>query len=423
MKKHPKMSPRRIVCVNLVTILSLATIGQLLFCQVACSATYHVSTSGSDSQSGLTPKKAFRTIQRAADAATTPGDVVLVANGEYAAFRVNHSGSPKAFIRFAAQNRRGVKITGQDSQDAIRIAADFIEIDGFEVTAGEHGINGESRHHLRIVNNHAHNCGKSGISLGHNPNDPWYPSDYYWVEDNLCHNNARKDWYSGISVYEAIEYTPAPGEPAPWPGPRIVIRNNICHSNFTFSGRHTDGNGIIIDDFNFTQNAALLAMDGTPYSYGALVENNLCYNNGGAGIKVVWSDNVVVRNNTVYGNNLDKQDTGTYRGGLYVQDSRGCIFINNISWGDRSVNPNNSAIMDRGRPSGNVTTSNLWINNLTWMGTAGDNGIDTGDGNNSVFTSNILATDPQFENVAGRDFRLKLTSPALNIGAQTERIK
>lgn len=420
MKTHPPIRFHQRKSFRQLLIPSLVILGSLLFCQVGWSTTYYVSTTGNNLNDGLTPQTAFRTIQRAADAANTPGDVVLVANGEYEAFRIEHSGSPTAFIRFAAQNRRGAKITGQDWQDGIKIAADFIEIDGFEVTAGQQGINGESRHHLRIINNHAHNCGKSGISLGHNPNDPWYPSDYYWVEGNLCHNNAWRDWHSGISVYQAIEYTPAPGETAPWPGHRIVIRNNICHSNFTFSGRHTDGNGIIIDDFNFTQNATLLAMDGTPYSYGALVENNLCYDNGGAGIKVVWSDNILVRNNTVYGNNLDPLDTGTYRGGFYVQQSRGCVFVNNIAWGNRTVNPSNSAIMDRGIPSGNVTTPNLWINNLTWMGGVGDNGIDEGDGNSSTFVNNLLAVNPQFVDIGARNFRLSTTSPAINMGTQAQ---
>lgn len=143
----------------------------LAFCSVGWAATYYVSPSGNDSNDGLTPQAAFRTIQHAANAAVRPGDVVLVANGAYDAFTITHSGNPGAFIRFTAMNTRGAKVTGQDWQDAITIAADFIEVDGFEVTAGLHGINGESRHHLKIVNNHAHNCGKSGISLGHNPTE------------------------------------------------------------------------------------------------------------------------------------------------------------------------------------------------------------------------------------------------------------
>lgn len=242
------------------------------------------------------------------------------------------------------------------------------------------------------------------------------------MEGNLCHDNAWRDWHSGISVYQPIEYTPAPAEPAPWPGPRIVIRNNICHNNFTFQSRHTDGNGIIIDDFNFTQNAALLAMDGTPYRFGALVENNLSYDNGGAGIKVVWSDNIVVRNNTVYGNNRDPLDNGAFRGGFYVHQARGCVFVNNISLASRSENPRNSALMDKGAPSGQVTIPNLWFNNLTWMGTPGDDGVDVGDDNESVFTNNFLGVDPKFENIAARDFRLKMDSPGINGGTQAKGV-
>ena len=41
------------------------------------------------------------------------------------------------------------------------------------------------------------------------------------------------------------------------------------------------------------------------YTFPTLVENNLVYSNGGKGIQIQLSDNVTIRNNTAYHNNLD----------------------------------------------------------------------------------------------------------------------
>ena len=81
----------------------------------------------------------------------------------------------------------------------------------------------------------------------------------------------------------------------------------------------------------------------------------MCYRNGGAGIKVVWSDNVTVRNNACYHNNRDLNNSGTYRGEFYVQDSRNLILANNIAVCDPGIHSHNSAAMDKGNPSGLAT--------------------------------------------------------------------
>ena len=42
---------------------------------------------------------------------------------------------------------------------------------------------------------------------------------------------------------------------------------------------------------------------GTPFTAATLVENNLSFNNGGAGVKVFETSNATIRNNTVWHNN------------------------------------------------------------------------------------------------------------------------
>ncbi len=366
----------------------------------ARAATYYVSPTGDDANDGRSRATAFRTITRAGTVAQG-GDIVEIADGAYGNTRIVRSGRPDAYVVYRAATRWGARVTGTGPLNAIDIDADYVELDGLEVTNPVgHCINGERHHHLRIRNNHAFGCGHSGITVGF--------SDFYLIEGNVTHGNARRGWYSGISVYEAADIGDAS------PGFHIVIRNNVSYDNITDPafGPHTDGNGIIVDDWNWTQNP------GSPYPYTGLVENNLCYGNGGAGIKAAWSDNVTFRNNTVYDNNRDPNDPGTYRGGLYNQDSRNNVWVNNVSWADPTVNPNNSALMDRGPATGRSTVANRWVNNVLWAGPS-RSGVDIGDGSAPLLAGNLDRTRPLFvatSRLGTADFRLAAGSPGLDMG-------
>jgi len=297
-------------------------------------------------------------------------------------------------------NPWGAKIVANAGSAGFAINGDYIEINGIDLTnPGGHGFSAEGRHHIRCLGNHAHDCGNSGITCANGK------GDYYLIEGNTCDHNARLDWYSGISVYEPSAMADDKSMANSY---HIIIRNNRCYGNLTASGRHSDGNGIILDDWNRTQNA------GPKYTLGALMENNLCYDNGGASLKVCWSDNVLLRNNTTYKNSTDSLNGGTYRGDIYLQSARGCTSVNNIAVGDPSINPHNSAGLDKGSPSG-VTNANLWANNLLLGGLA------TGDGS----TPTVLATltsDPAFVQpgpAASADFHLQPASPAIGLGTKT----
>jgi len=372
---------------------------------------YYVSPGGNDSNSGTSTGSPFKTITRAGSVAG-PGDVVNISDGTYSNSTISNSGNTNAYIVFKSTNKWGAKIVASGGSDALKIDGNFIEIDGIEVTNPDgHGINGEDNHHIRILNCHAYGCGNSGISLGHNPNSSSMPCDYYYVEGNTTNNNALLGFYHGISIYHAIPYDAASGF-------HNIIRNNISYSNITApaSSDHRDGNGIIVDDFNFTQEDI---SNSSPYPYQTLVENNVCYNNGGGGIKIVWSDHVMVRNNTLYRNAVDNYDTGTYKGNMYVDQARDCKFINNIIYCDPTVNSNISAIMDKRTASGSSNVENIWAYNLLYDGTSqGDNNIDVGDGSNPTLTNNISG-DPLFVDkgiTSSSDFHLQSSSPAIDAG-------
>lgn len=371
---------------------------------------YYVSPTGSNGSNGLTLGTAFLTINYAATK-VNPGDRVLIADGTYnGAVTVSRSGNASAYITFKSINRWGAKVVANTGSDGFAIDANYIEVDGLDVTnPGGHGINCEGQHHIRVLNCHVHHCGNSGIS------GAW--SDFYHFEGNVCNNNANLSWYSGISIYEAKSI----GDNSP--GFHIIIRGNICYGNLTApaNGPHTDGNGIIIDDWNYTQNP------GTPYPFTALVENNICFNNGGAGLKVCWSDNITFRNNIAFKNNTDTVNNGTYRGDLYCQDSRGIVWVNNISWASpgAGILSYNTAMMDKGNASGNTTTANIWRNNLFFNGTVGQSSIATGDGSTPTLIGNLSGVNPQFvaPGITGTaDFHLQAGSPAIDAGSAVHGI-
>jgi len=392
---------------NIYCIIALISIAYL----PVFSLNYYVSppgapnnSEGNDSNDGLSSDSPFATIAHA-NSLTNPGDTVFLMDGTYnETVTVYRSGSADNYIAYKAINQWQAKFETNTSGNGFGIDANYIEVNGIELTnPGGHGINGENNHHIRVLNNHVYGCGNSGFSGGF--------SDFYHVEGNLIHHNAQLSWYSGISIYEATDI----GES--YEGYRIVIRNNISHSNFQiYGGPYTDGNGIIIDDWNFTQN------QGTPYTHGALVENNLTYNNGGAGIKVVWSDNILIRNNTVYKNNTDNKDVGTYKGNIFLGQARGCTLVNNISWADPNINSNNAALMDRGAPSANITRENIWANNLLYNDSPQADAIDIGDGSNPTLINNITGQQPLFVNAdtsASANFRLTSLSPARDVGTNS----
>lgn len=74
-------------------------------------------------------------------------------------------------------------------------------------------------------------------------------------------------------------------------------------------GYLSDGNGIILDDFNQTQRPE---GQGTPFSQRSLVANNVIFDNGGHGIHIFQSEHVDVINNTLYQNSKDLALSGAF---------------------------------------------------------------------------------------------------------------
>ncbi|MBB3913248.1 M10 family metallopeptidase C-terminal domain-containing protein [Rhizobium fabae] len=364
--------------------------------------TYYVSASSSGGGNG-SASSPFHTISEAMAADLKPGDEVVVKPGTYnESINFDKDGSAAADITLRSEVPGAALIRAPaGSYTGISVNANYVTIDGFDIKGGTgDGIEANNVHHVSILNNKVHDSGESGIQFNY--------SDFVKIIGNETYNNASTGWFSGISIYENRNIT---GDTSTT-GYRNIVQNNISHDNVTKTGAHTDGNGIIIDDFQSTQT------DGHPnYTFKTLVDNNLVYENGGKGIQVAWSDSVTVQNNTAYHNNQDPLNDGTWRGELSNAQSSNNTWVNNVAVADPSVNQNNTAV-DNTSYGGYTNANTVWANNITYNGTAGQDSVRTDGGNAmpSATNGNKLGVDPKFVGAASGDFHLGSGSSAIDGG-------
>ncbi len=378
---------------------------------VRSDKTYIVcANTGSNDHPG-TLEQPFKTIQHAADR-VLPGDTVLIRAGTYhenaeedqCGVKITRSGAPDAWITFAAYPGDARPLVESATFGTIRIQhAAYIEVRGLEVTnhpivgktfPGDpvlepligteqgNGIGAEYSHHIRIIDNVVHGVGGGGVGSGF--------SDYIYVENNLVYNNAWGSIWncSGISFWETRDFDDKPG-------PHNIIRNNISHSNENkaptplYGGKLTDGNGIIIDYHR--GNSELL------------IENNLCYNNGGRGIQVFQSKagRATIRNNTVAYNGRTNGDAG-----LWAIAADNVHFHNNISVG----RPGQEAKKTWQQGDNVSFRHNLFFG----YDAVSDPAITAGVGN--LIDADPHFTDAAIDDLDAPDFRLGNDSPAIDAG-------
>lgn len=399
-----------------------------------CVTNYYVSKTGNDSNDGTSEGTAWLTVGHALVAlkAINPvqgGTCVNVDAGTYIggnnATGLGGSGDTSTgYLVFRSTTLHGA-ILQLTADEAVTYngnnfrfdEGNFIVIDGFDLVgqtvpgAMDNGVAtnswGGPGSHIKIINNLIHDHGGPGIGAVH--------TDYLVVDGNIIYNNASTSMYevSGISTWQAVASDTAPEF-------HNVIRNNIIFNNAeieTGYETHSDGNGIIIDDFRNTQSSSTYGV----YDQKTLIENNLVVGNGGAGIHVFLSDNVTVRNNTVFNNCLDSIGLGTWRGNLNVVNGANNVFVNNISVVNVGLTNifggTNVALMDNSTNSSNI--NNIWINNLSYNGISGQPSVMV-VGSSSVISEandNKLGVNPFFVDTSSGDFSLQAGSLAIDTGS------
>ena len=265
--------------------------------------TFYVSPDGNDENDGteLSATGAFRTLRYALNQ-LIPGDSLLVADGVYQEnnLRVlDVRGSEDAVTVVKSINPWGAKIEG-DTRYNINLQVEnstHVVIEGFEIySIGTEGLTNQATglqifgsDYVTLENNYVHDCGCGGIS--------GRESDYMTIRRNVARDNARYSPFncSGISIYQPRMLDEAEGV-------HILIQENVSFENevrLAFSplgfSVPTDGNGIILDDYENTQSFDEEENQVPPYTAQTLVENNLVFGNGGAGIKTFKVPNVTIR--------------------------------------------------------------------------------------------------------------------------------
>ncbi len=413
-----------------------------------CATNYYVSaTNGSDSSGNGSGDNPWASISKAiavlsARGGTQGGVCVNVEPGTYAesvnaAARSGSSDSPTGYFVLRSTVLHGAIIenppgnqydyvNGISFLNASNIVVDGFTLDG-SVNRSAANIDGVginiagsgntvcTAHHARILNNVIHGWGGSGIATQYSDYDDW--------EGNVVYGNCNVSQYGETGI---DPWVPVALDTNSWSSNTVdggsvrfhyIIRGNIAFYNEEINiawASHYDGCGIELDTFNG-------ANGDNPYLQPTLVDNNLCFGNGGAGIETGGDggSHVTIRNNTCFDNMLDNQNSSTARADLALAGSDSChnnVVLNNISYANPAANPNNVALLDNG--FGAENTNNIWANNLAYDGTAGQASISVANTTATITTAsgNILGSNPLFANITNADFTLLAKSPAINSG-------
>lgn len=280
------------------------------------------SEAGNDNGSG-TLDDPWKTLDRAFET-LEPGRTIVLRAGEYEPGPdIEVSGTADAPIVISSFDGERAVIVA-DGTNGVRIdGASHVTVRGLEVTAPESSERGagiradNGASNIVIVDNIVHGMPGNGIGSSR--------ADRLTIEGNVVFGNAedRPNQPSGISLFLLT------GDGA---GDDFanVIRGNLVYDNRnltpTEEGELTDGNCIIIDRSQ--------AQDGDDesrpdYEGRTLIENNICSRNGGRGVHILRSDNVVVRHNTFY-RNLETEEIRQRSGELSAFKARDVEFVGNV---------------------------------------------------------------------------------------------
>lgn len=369
--------------------------------------TYYVSPLGNNSNSGLSPANAFRTLQKAANTVIA-GDSVLVSDSTYAGFDLRTSGTASKPILFKAiGNQVIINRRNQVTSDGINIEnADWITIYGFQViNQPRAGIRAALANHITISHNICLNNGRWGIFTGF--------TDNFIAEYNEC----------AFSIAEHGIYVSNSSDSA-------RIRFNKSHDNRA-AGLHFNGD---------------ISQGGDGINHGTQVYGNILYRNGlagGAAINMDGNQNAWIYNNLLYDNlatgiaMFQIDGGGPSSGGKIIHNT--IVMPKNGRWGILLVDGAKNTIVknniiinqhpfrgsidaDANSLSGLVSDYNILTNRMT----PDDNTIvDStawkvlGFDVHSYFSPNLSNL---FKNANGQDYSLVMGSKAINFGTNQNDI-
>lgn len=283
--------------------------------------TYYISPSGNDSNSGLSASLPWLT----PDHPLNCGDMISAASGTYSAANFNTgkwgtvtcpAGNNVAWLQCATFDT--CKIASANL-DGMWVDKSYWGVQGWEITTNTniyaacfHAGPGSSApatiSHVIFANNVANGCMGGGYEVY--DVSATASADYIAYVGNIAYNSAQGNGacFSGFNIYEPIATDTAAGT-------HMFVAGNYAYSNLDPNPcdgtAPTDGEGIILDTFDFSQGG------GTPYTEQAVVENNIVVNNGGRGIEILNNSAgtshaaLFVTQNTSWGNLTDPNQVST----------------------------------------------------------------------------------------------------------------
>jgi hypothetical protein len=269
---------------------------------LARGATFYVSTSGSDANSG-TASAPYRTISHAY-AQASAGTTIIVAPGTYTDYQsgwglhLGKSGTSGSPIVLQSQVRGGAIIDGQNASDrneAVYIDGSYNVVSGFVIRNGPNGGISIWGNGNQILYNEIHHNGNPA-STSSNGHDGVYDSEGTSGNQyvgNFIHDNGRT---GGSNLDHGLYLC----------GDNELVLNNVSIRN--------DSRGLQIAGYTTVSNMkvynnvfAYNGIDGITVwmaMSGVDMKNNICYQNGRYGIEfyAATGSGVTLDHNLVYGN-------------------------------------------------------------------------------------------------------------------------
>ncbi len=382
------MCPGPIIKIIHLLVLAVVFI-TAIFVGSAQAVNYYVSTAGNDGNAGTTWATAFRSLQRAANAATAAGDVITVADGTYsywdnsalcntarALTGDNYMAVCMLFysgITLRAQNRGLARIIGSNESFGGNVCSGIqiwggapynqgcnITIDGFEIDGRDSGgvmriqdgicLNTSASNNI-IQYNNVHNCSRNGICIGKTIGgggdyDAHGYCNFNAVRYNTCYSISTAGLYEYASAGNTVEYnlfrdnmsygieiyacTAAHNQ--------SVYRYNICYSN---------NYGLNIDYKNEVGTGGNPTIAGanadTRVEYCTFANNSRGFRSGAGYVLLNYS---IIANNSISG--IDESDNGWWDGCTDIKGDYNCVYNNGTNYSSTSVGPTGDSIHPAG---------------------------------------------------------------------------
>ncbi|CAH0291203.1 hypothetical protein SRABI118_04079 [Massilia sp. Bi118] len=325
----------------------------------ATTYNYYVSPTGSDTAAG-TKAAPFKTLARAAKAATKAGTTVWVAPGTYAGgIKTTANGTAAARIYWVSTTKWGAKVvppSSSSNNNAWDNRGNYVSIIGFDVDGTNSGSGTKWTH---------------GIYTG---------GSYGMIQDNHIHHLAR-----------SVACTSAGGS--------AIGVDSYYH------GVKTDIVSNVVNDIG---PAGCTYVQGIYVSTSGTIKNNLVYRVGAVGIHL-WHDatDVVITNNTVTSSNFGM----VVGGGDFYYTTAGA---NNVYVANNIIYDNKYGISEQGKTG----TANKYVNNLVFQNPTYDISL-----RNGLKATGTVSSNPLFKaysrTAATPDYHLTTSSPAIGRGTAT----